>query len=284
MRHARGTCSASLRRRRTRWHVRGVALAAPLRDPGTALVRQAQAGRGRGWVRGAAGFVAAGALIATVLLLSSKPERPASQLTLHTLGTGDTGSPVLILLHGYRARGTDLVALGEEVLRREANLNLRIIAAQGTLSKGDGRYAWYDGVQQQPEARARVSALIDELIDAGTPPERIALGGFSQGAALAVDVGLKHRPRIFGVAVLSGGYIRGVDWTAELHGLTGMRFLVTHGRQDQVLPFEPAMEIADRLSAAGARVQWVPFDGGHDIPPHVRGELASFCAAMAAPL
>lgn len=51
--------------------------------------------------------------------------------------------------------------------------------------------------------------------------------------------------------MLSGGYIRGVDWTAELDGLTGMRFLVTHGRKDQVLSFEPAMEIA--VSGGSAR-------------------------------
>ncbi len=233
------------------------------------------------WVASAAAVVVVGAVVAAVLFFSSRSTRPASQLALNTRGGGEAGDPVLILLHGYRAPGKDMVALGEEILRLEPMPNVRVIAPEGVLSKGEGRYAWFDSTQQLAEARKQVSALIDELIDEGTPPQRIILGGFSQGATLAVDVGLRHRPRIFGVAMLSGGYIRGVDWTPVLKDLGGTRFLVTHGRQDRVMPFQSAMAIADQLNVAGARVSWVPFDGGHGIPSNVRGELARFCSAIA---
>ena len=232
----------------------------------------------------------AGTLIAALLLYSSQRApppsqpvvRPTARLTLHTRGRGGSGDPVVILLHGYRAPAKDMLPLGERVLKLGSMQNARVIAPEGILSFGNGRHAWFDNPQELAESRRQVSALIDDLVDEGTPANRIVLGGFSQGAMLAVDVGLRHRPRIFGVAMLAGGYIRDVDWKPVLTDLGDTRFLVAHGRQDRVLPFWAAREIASKLTAAGAPVTWIPFDGGHEIPADVRREVAQFCASTVA--
>lgn len=54
------------------------------------------------------------------------------------------------------------------------------------------------------ESLADLSALIRAEREAGIPSERIVLGGFSQGAALAVLAGLTGKDEVGGVASLSG--------------------------------------------------------------------------------
>jgi phospholipase/carboxylesterase len=41
---------------------------------------------------------------------------------------------------------------------------------------------------------------------------------------------------------------------------------IAHGRRDDVLPFAVADRLRRELEAAGLRVTWFPFDGGHEMP------------------
>lgn len=65
---------------------------------------------------------------------------------------------------------------------------------------------WFDitsfDFEKATEDRAEImtaARMVDELIqrevDAGVPPERVVIGGFSQGAALALLAGLASRPK-----------------------------------------------------------------------------------------
>jgi phospholipase/carboxylesterase len=47
----------------------------------------------------------------------------------------------------------------------------------------------------------------------------------------------------------------------------GLRVVQSHGRQDPLLPFSMAERLRDLLLANGLEVQWIPFNGGHGIPP-----------------
>lgn len=49
-----------------------------------------------------------------------------------------------------------------------------------------------------------VHRVIDEAVESGVPPERIVLGGFSQGGAMAFISTLRYPKRLAGCAVLSG--------------------------------------------------------------------------------
>ena len=49
-----------------------------------------------------------------------------------------------------------------------------------------------------------LSSLIQAEIDAGIPADRIVLGGFSQGAAMAIYTGLTAGARLAGIVSLSG--------------------------------------------------------------------------------
>jgi phospholipase/carboxylesterase len=52
--------------------------------------------------------------------------------------------------------------------------------------------------------------------------------------------------------------------------------LLSHGREDALLPFAASERLQKVLSEAGFAVTWVPFDGGHTIPAEVIARLRAF--------
>src|SRR5438105_4402534 len=109
----------------------------------------------------------------------------------------------LVMFHGYGANGADLAPLEREV-RTKAKLDWAFPDAP--LALGEGGLAWFhidvDAINRaqmsgkpvdfsgsEPEeiagARRRGFEVIEEL---GAPWKDVILGGFSQGAMLAVDL------------------------------------------------------------------------------------------------
>jgi len=203
-------------------------------------------------------------------------------LRVRTVGGGGRGAPALVLLHGYGAPGRDLVGLAGDL--REAGLprQVRVMLPEGIVRAGLGR-AWWRNPQHPtegfPEARRRVFALVRELLNEGTPPEHIVVGGFSQGASLAAHVALAHDPPIGGASVLSGGGVSGFEMPVD-DAPRSVRFFISHGRSDQVLGFGQGERLAHVLEEAGHEVEFHPFAGGHTIVPSVRTAIAAFVARL----
>jgi predicted esterase len=80
-----------------------------------------------------------------------------------------------------------------------------------------------------------VESLIEEEISAGVPAERIVLGGFSQGGALAMYAGLKTQHKLSSLLILSSYVPR----NAELHQLASLKrdtsVFMAHGTMDNVI-------------------------------------------------
>jgi phospholipase/carboxylesterase len=91
-------------------------------------------------------------------------------------------------------------------------------------------------------------------------PERIALGGFSDGASYALSLGVTNGDLFNAVIALSPGYYK----PAERHGRP--RILIEHGTRDQILPIdETSREIVKTLKKQGYSVKYEEFDGGHRV-------------------
>jgi phospholipase/carboxylesterase len=58
----------------------------------------------------------------------------------------------------------------------------------------------------------------------------------------------------------------------------GMPVFMSHGRADNILPFDLAERLYADLIAAGLTVTFVSFDGGHEIPEAVVTALGEFLA------
>jgi len=187
----------------------------------------------------------------------------------------------LVLFHGRGADQYDLLPLLDEL---DPERRFAGYCPRGPLALPPGGAHWYavprvgyPDASTFAQGYAAAAAFVDEL-----PYERIVLGGFSQGAVMALSVGLgAARPRPAAVVAFSG-FLPVVDgWELE----TERPFppiALAHGTYDRVIPVEFGRRTRDRLVAAGADVLYHESPVEHTIDGHVVAELQRWLAALAA--
>ena len=130
-----------------------------------------------------------------------------------------------------------------------------------------------------PAARAAVLGVLDALArDYGRTDARTVLGGFSQGAMLTVDVALHAPGKLAGLALMSGTLLAESVWQPRAAALAGVTIFQSHGTKDGLLAYRGAERLRDFLLTAGAEVGFMPFPGGHELPPPVLEGLAELLA------
>ena len=213
-------------------------------------------------------------------------------------GKGGGSGPIVVLLHGFGAPGDDLVALGSLI---DTPRGTRFVFPEGPLSlrmgSGESRAWWIidmEGLQRDQavgrprdlsrevpkgmaEARARLIAFLAEVERRlGGDPKKMVLGGFSQGAMLALDVVLRTGRPFAGLVLLSGTLVAKHEWMPVMPKRRGLHVLQSHGNADPILPFFLASQLHDLLVQAGLAVEWMPFQGEHEIPEPVLQQLGLF--------
>jgi phospholipase/carboxylesterase len=213
-----------------------------------------------------------------------------AHVTGGTDGRGGGDGPVVILLHGFGAPGDDLVPLGR-VLAPRVPAGTRFVFPAAPIDLGRayaGGRAWWavDMVERMRRqalgeqrditevpvgldgARAAVSALIADVDrQLRPPPGKTVLGGFSQGAMVSLDLALRSTHPFAGLLLLSGTHLAANEWAAAFEARRGLPVFMSHGEQDEMLPFGVSQRLGETLSSHGFDVTWVPFRGGHGIPP-----------------
>jgi phospholipase/carboxylesterase len=112
----------------------------------------------------------------------------------------------------------------------------------------------------------------------GIPLERTMLGGFSQGGAMTLEVGLTLP--LAGLMVLSG-YLH-----KSLAGLPKpkMPILQIHGQDDRVVPLAAARKTRDALLTLGADLTYQEFPGlGHEVSMTVLEQMQGFVTGLLEP-
>jgi len=201
-------------------------------------------------------------------------------------GGGD--GPLVVLLHGFGAPGTDLVPLWRAIdvpsevrwafpaaplslggmfpgMDSRAWWMIDVMALERAMAAGTHRDLSRDTPEGLPEARAQVIETLDALTEELSPSE-LVIGGFSQGAMLALDVALHDDRALAGLIHWSGTLLSEDVWKARMPAREGLPVLQSHGRLDPLLPFDMAERLRDLMVEAGLEVDFVPFRGGHEIP------------------
>lgn len=231
-------------------------------------------------------------------------------LTGGTDGSGGGKGPLVVLLHGFGAPGGDLVPLAEffaappgtRFAFPAAPLSLagQIDFGQGDFGPIDSRAWWMLDMQRlqvqmmavqtgnldlaiadvpvgMAAARQQLLLALDELVQAlEVPPGQLLLGGFSQGAMLSLDVALRSDRQLAGLVLLSGTLLAAQEWLPLMPARRAMPVLQSHGQADMLLPFSLAERLRNALAQAGVAVEFVPFSGGHEIPPLVLRAVGQF--------
>ncbi len=209
-------------------------------------------------------------------------------ITGGTDGSGGGDGPVIVLLHGFGAPGDDLVPLAQVFGLPGVRWVFPAAPLELPMGFGDARAWWMiDMARMQQaidageernlsreipkglaEARALVGGLLDD-VEQKLGAKRIVLGGFSQGAMLSMDVALRGTRALAGVVLMSGTLLAETEWQPLMAARKGLRVFQSHGTRDPILPYELAERLRELLVAAGVRVDWVSFRGGHEIPRDV---------------
>jgi len=213
-------------------------------------------------------------------------------------GRGGGDGPLVVLLHGFGAPGDDLVVLGD-LLEVPTGTRFAFPVAPIPLEIWPGARAWwmidlarYEAIwagggdlrslsEDEPpglaDARRRIDTMLDELqAELTIAGSRIALGGFSQGAMLALDVALRSDRPLAGLVLLSGTFICRSIWSQRMAARRDLPVFQSHGVADPLLPFSLAEDLRDAMRAGGLAVDWLPDGGGHEIPPPVLAGASAF--------
>ncbi len=211
-------------------------------------------------------------------------------LKAHVIGAEHAEAPVVVLLHGFGAPGSDLVPLAR-ALRTTKPARFVMLEAPLELATpfGVGRAWWMidpmrfqqailsgsmDALEREEpagltEARTVVASALREVRTELSPPKLI-LGGFSQGSMVALDLTLRDpKLEVAGLVLMSSTLLARDTWTKAAPQRRGLSVLLCHGTRDPVLPFPQAQRLRALLEDAGLDVNWIPFDGQHEIPPPV---------------
>ena len=133
-----------------------------------------------------------------------------------------------------------------------------------------GGYSWYDYTGDAETGVRRSIKLLGGLLDSqrqlGFPAEQTILSGFSQGCLMTLETGLRYPHRFAGLIGLSGYVLDPQVLLRESAAVAKeQRVLMTHGRQDPLIPFADVKKQMEQLKAGGIQIEWHEFNKAHTI-------------------
>jgi phospholipase/carboxylesterase len=186
---------------------------------------------------------------------------------------GGAARQLVVFLHGYGADGNDLIGLGREWARLLPHAAFVSPHAPEPCAMSPMGRQWFnltfrdagELVRGVTQAAPALDAFLDaELKRHNLAAHALALVGFSQGAMLALGLGLKREPSPAAIIGYSGAL-------ASVEALPkdpskAPAILLVHGDMDEVIPVDAMLIAREQLARAGLAVEWHLAQGiGHGI-------------------
>lgn len=171
-----------------------------------------------------------------------------------------TGKPIdeatagMILVHGRGATAQSILELAS-ALPNEQMVYLAPQAANSTWYP----YSFLAPLEQNEpglsSGLAAVQQAFEQLVARGIAPERIVIGGFSQGACLASEFVARNAQKLGGLLVFSGGVIGPLGMERNYDGaLDGTPIFIGCSDIDSHIPVERVEETAVIFKELGGQV------------------------------
>lgn len=180
---------------------------------------------------------------------------------------------LLVLLHGYGSNEQDLFSFAPTLPE-----DWLIASFRAPLTTQYGGFAWYDIDLMNIENRVNTSqateslnAILTAILSIkgkyGLTESRTHLAGFSQGGILSYALALKNPLMFTKVACLSCYAEEKLlaDISKDKKQLEHLRFFISHGTDDAVIPLEWARKGADLLYDLGCYFTFREYMAGHGV-------------------
>lgn len=182
-------------------------------------------------------------------------------------------TPLLILLHGYGSNEQDLFSfvptLPEDWL---------VVSFRAPLNSQYEGYSWYDidlmNTENRidvPQAKASLDGLLQNIMKItnhyGLTENETHLCGFSQGGILAYALALQN-PLLFSKVACMSAYPEEKlmeDIIKDKKKLQHLRFFISHGTDDAVIPLEWGRKAADLLYDLSCYFTFREYMNGHGV-------------------
>lgn len=168
---------------------------------------------------------------------------------------GGKAEKLVVFLHGWGANGADLIGLAPHFARGLPTTLFLSPDAPFPCDANPAGLQWFsfsDNSQAQLIGGARLAAsLVSSFLDEqqarlGLGDQDTVLAGFSQGAMLALQVGLRMNRQLAGVIAYSGVLIAAETLKEEITAKPPV--LLVHGERDTVVPPQ-ASQVAQQFLA-----------------------------------
>lgn len=228
-----------------------------------------------------------------VAVFGARPKTGQESLELLVKEPEDGFEPrcTVIWLHGLGADAHDFETLPQQLLEFGApsarfifpNAPKRHLGVQPDLATR----AWYDILtndfvsQEDLKGLSRmhlqISQIINSIVSAGLLAENIFIGGFSQGAAMALYSSLRQARTLAGCIALSG-YLPAPQLIEKdmTPGGRATPVFMAHGSFDSVVSPVLAQKGADILDAALDTLIWREYNMDHELCPEELTHIAQF--------
>lgn len=192
--------------------------------------------------------------------------------------TGENPTASVIWLHGLGASGHDFEPVVPELgLPQDAAVRFIFPHAPNlpvTINGGMSMPAWYDikamdidrvvDTEQLKASADAVAKLIDREKEKGVPADRIIIAGFSQGGAVAYELGLSYPERLGGILALST-YFATANTVQRSEANAGVPISVYHGTFDPVVPESLGVRSVESLKEMGYDPEYQTFPMEHSV-------------------
>jgi len=195
--------------------------------------------------------------------------------------------PMVILIHG---RGADMNDLADLAPMFDTADGCRFVfpnapkpfEAMPGMTFG---WTWFDGWppihESVVESREEMLRFIDEITEQYPTPEgKLIVAGFSQGALMALDSGLRTKKKIAGIIAMSGGLYEQELIDLSIH--KSLPVLIAHGSADDVVPVNYARRARAVLENAGLDVEYHEYPMAHQVAMEEAEDVKGFIARVLA--
>ncbi|MBP1124108.1 MULTISPECIES: alpha/beta hydrolase [Pseudomonas] len=176
--------------------------------------------------------------------------------------------PLVIFLHGFGSDEEDLFGIKDALPSTWTYLS-----ARAPTPVDPHGYRWFTKTTGERDYNGetadlqRSAALIEDFVRKATvkyhtQSDRVFLVGFSQGAIMSYEVGLRKPELLRGIAALSGSVLPVLK--AELKpddALGRLAIFIGHGTLDQALPYASATRANEVLVRLGLKPQFHTYEG-----------------------
>ena len=199
---------------------------------------------------------------------------------------GSASNRLALLIHGY---GADERDLGGLLAYLDPDGSLAAVLPRGNFPvAGSAGFAWYgmfqddQGQGSYAEALAELDDLLTEQSEAlSLPRDEAIVGGFSQGAGLALGLALQRseRPRPKAALAMSPA----LDTAAfDLDERDAPPVLVQHGTHDPLIPVQRARELARQLRTLGVPTVYREYPMEHQVALESLRDASAWLAQVSA--